>query len=233
MVVNIPQRSQAVYGYSPQRAGIGLLPFLLCSPVATAVSGFLTSSLNVPPVHLILAGAVLQVIGVGLTCSLPTTQVVDMTPQQYGFEAIMGVGFGLTVSTVLTLAPLLTDQEDLGKCSHQYYDIRLIQFSHFIFLSYFISNLKACATGLIHPSMHSGHHGRLDAGASSRWDNWPCNLVCLFHLSHKDQTKGKRIYHYIYTHLISYPIQLELIINYNLTVPPSSTITYPLNSQPS
>jgi hypothetical protein len=112
--VNIPQRSQAVYGYSPQRAGIGLLPLLLCSPVATAVSGFLTSNLNVPPVHLILAGAVLQVIGVGLTCSLPTTQIVDITPQQYGFEAIMGVGFGLTVSTVLTLAPLVTDQEDLA-----------------------------------------------------------------------------------------------------------------------
>ncbi|KAF4627477.1 hypothetical protein G7Y89_g10678 [Cudoniella acicularis] len=61
IVVNIPQRAQAVYGLSPTHAGLALLPLLLTSPFATALSGFLTSNMKVPPLYLILIGAVLQV----------------------------------------------------------------------------------------------------------------------------------------------------------------------------
>lgn len=53
-----------------------------------------------------------QVVGVGLTCSLPT-QSLRFPPQQYVFEAIMGVGFGLTLTTVLTLVPLVANSNDL------------------------------------------------------------------------------------------------------------------------
>jgi hypothetical protein len=113
IIVNIPQRAQAVYGDSPLTAGLALLPLLLCSPLATAVSGYLTSNLKVPPIYLILIGAFLQVIGVGLTCSLPTDSFVKITPQQYGYEAIMGIGFGLGLSTLLTLARLVVDERNL------------------------------------------------------------------------------------------------------------------------
>ncbi|KAI5457173.1 drug resistance transporter EmrB/QacA subfamily [Mariannaea sp. PMI_226] len=113
IVVNIPQSVQAVHGYSPQQAGIVLLPLLLSSPVATAASGFMTSNLNVPPLYIILVGSVLQIIGVGLTCSLPTTPMGKVPAQQYGFEVIMGIGFGLTASTVLTLVPLVTHPKDV------------------------------------------------------------------------------------------------------------------------
>ncbi|KAJ4419091.1 hypothetical protein N0V85_001189 [Neurospora sp. IMI 360204] len=118
IVVNIPQSLQAVYGYSPQKAGIALLPLLLLSPVATAVSGYLTSSRNAPPVYVILVGCVFQLIGVGLTCLLPTLPInkaggAHVPASQYGFEAIMGIGFGLTVSTILTLAPLVVEPADL------------------------------------------------------------------------------------------------------------------------
>ncbi|KAK3501075.1 putative MFS multidrug transporter [Neurospora crassa] len=118
IVVNIPQSLQAVYGYSPQKAGIALLPLLLLSPVATAVSGYLTSSRNIPPVYVILVGSVFQLIGVGLTCLLPTLPIkgaddAHVPASQYGFEAIMGIGFGSTLSTILTLAPLVVDATDL------------------------------------------------------------------------------------------------------------------------
>lgn len=114
IVVNIPQRAQAVNGLSPVRAGITLLPLLLTSPLATAGQGVLTSNFKVPPFYLMLIGAVLQLIGVGLTSSLPTDKR-KIAPQQYGYEVIMGLGFGLGLSTVLTLAPLVVTEVDLRK----------------------------------------------------------------------------------------------------------------------
>ncbi len=114
VVVNIPQRAQAVNGLSPVRAGIALLPLLLTSPFATAVQGVLTSNFKVPPFYLMLIGAVLQLVGVGLTSSLPTDRY-RIPPQQYGYEVIMGLGFGLGLSTVLTLAPLVVMEADLRK----------------------------------------------------------------------------------------------------------------------
>jgi hypothetical protein len=112
VVVNIPQRAQAVNELSPVRAGLALLPLLLTSPLATAVQGVLTSITKVPPLYLIVIGATLQLIGVGLTSSLPT-DINRIVPQQYGYEAIMGLGFGLGLSTVLTLAPLVVSEADL------------------------------------------------------------------------------------------------------------------------
>ena len=114
IVVNIPQRAQAVNGYSPVKAGLALLALLLSSPFATAVSGVLTSNFKVPPVYLILIGAVLQVVGVGLTISLPTNGGA-FPKQQYGFEVIMGLGFGLVLATVLTLAQLVCNEKDVGR----------------------------------------------------------------------------------------------------------------------
>lgn len=112
VVVNVPQRAQAVDGLSPVRAGLVLLPLLLTSPFAMAASGILTSNFNVPPVYLIVIGAILQLVGVGLTSSLPTT-IFKLAPQQYGYEVIMGLGFGLGLSTILILAPVVVKEIDL------------------------------------------------------------------------------------------------------------------------
>ncbi|QKX63091.1 uncharacterized protein TRUGW13939_10259 [Talaromyces rugulosus] len=112
VVVNTPQRAQAVYAFSSQHAGIALFPLLLCSPLATLVSGYATSNVRVPPVYLVISGAVIQLVGVALTCSLPSHSP-QFPPQQYVFEAIMGIGFGLTLTTILTLVPLVADSNDL------------------------------------------------------------------------------------------------------------------------
>lgn len=114
IVVNVLQRAQAVDGLSPVRAGLVLLPLLLTSLFEMAVSGILTSNFSVPPVYLIVIGAILQLIGVGLTSSLPTT-TFKIASQQYSYEVIMGLGFGLGLSTVLTMAPLVVKEIDLGK----------------------------------------------------------------------------------------------------------------------
>ncbi|KAG2002792.1 hypothetical protein GB937_009558 [Aspergillus fischeri] len=103
IVVNVLQRAQAMSGLSPLKAGLALLPFLPASPFATALSGFLTSNLKIPPFYLILTASSLQLVGVSMSCSYPTSQS-EVPPSQYGFEVIMGMGFGLGLITILTFA---------------------------------------------------------------------------------------------------------------------------------
>lgn len=123
VIVNLPQRAQTVYAYNSDRAGITLLPLLLTSPLATVVSGLLTSNGKVPPAYIVIVGAAIQVIGMGLVCSLPT-DTLTLPPKQYAFEVVMGIGFGLTLSTILTLAPLVADPKDL--CQYLRRHVRIV-----------------------------------------------------------------------------------------------------------
>ncbi|KAJ4312717.1 hypothetical protein N0V84_009779 [Fusarium piperis] len=113
MIVNIPQRAQTVYGVSPVQGGLTLLPLLLTSPLATALSGFLTGNAKVPPFYLVLVASVLQVIGIGLTCSL-STDSKSIPKAQYGYEVLMGIGFGLGLTTLLTFARVVVSQQNLS-----------------------------------------------------------------------------------------------------------------------
>ncbi|KAA8905057.1 major facilitator superfamily transporter [Sphaerosporella brunnea] len=105
-IVNLPQRFQAVNGTSASGAGVRLLPLLLCSPFASALSGFVITRLKVPPLYLIFTGGALQLIGIGLMSSIPESRR-DILIAQYGYEVIMGFGFGLGLSTLLVMVPLV------------------------------------------------------------------------------------------------------------------------------
>lgn len=111
VLINLPQRFQAVNGSSPFEAGIHLLPLLLCSPVATAVAGQLVSRFNVAPYYLMVTGASLQVLGLGLASS---AGVGDDKPM-YGYEVIMGFSFGMSLITLLIYVPLVVDRSDMGQ----------------------------------------------------------------------------------------------------------------------
>jgi hypothetical protein len=115
MVVNIPQRAQAVYGMSPSDAGIILLPMMLTSPAASVFSAYLTGNAKIPPVYPVVVAAALQVLGVGLTCSL-STDPTHMPNAQYGYEVLMGIGFGLSLATILTFARVVVSEANLRKC---------------------------------------------------------------------------------------------------------------------
>ncbi|KAF6815326.1 major facilitator superfamily transporter [Colletotrichum sojae] len=109
-LINLPQRFQAVNGLSPFRAGVHLLPFLLSSPLATAISGQLATKWDVPPFYLLLFGASMQMLGIGLASS----PAAETTRHLLGFEVIMGFGFGMTLATLLVYVPLLVDRADLA-----------------------------------------------------------------------------------------------------------------------
>lgn len=111
VIINLPQRFQAVNGLSPFDAGIHLLPLLLCSPFATAICGSLASKLNVPPFYILITGASLQLLGVGLASSVG----INGDKQMYGYEVIMGFSFGTVLVTLLMFVPLVVSREDMGK----------------------------------------------------------------------------------------------------------------------
>ncbi|KAH8695764.1 major facilitator superfamily transporter [Phaeosphaeriaceae sp. PMI808] len=112
-IINIPQRLQTVNGTSAIGAGIRLLPLLLLSPVASTAAGFFVSKLRVPPLYLLIFGASLQAIGVGLFSSIDSTDL-SIPKTQYGYQVIMGFGFGLNLSTILMMTPLVVQQKDMA-----------------------------------------------------------------------------------------------------------------------
>lgn len=110
-IFNIPQRLQTVNSTSAIDAGIRLLPLLLLSPVASATSGLLITKLKIAPLYVLILGGSLQTIGVGLYSSLPSD--LQIHPAQYGYQVIMGLGFGFNLSTILMKVPMIVDEKDI------------------------------------------------------------------------------------------------------------------------
>lgn len=115
-IITIPQRFQVVNGLGAVDAGIRMLPLLLCSPIATILASVLLSKLRLPPLYVLVAGCSLQTVGVGLFSSLNSSNL-EVPSYQYGYQVIMGCGFGLNLSTVLMMVPLVVKQQDMREIS--------------------------------------------------------------------------------------------------------------------
>lgn len=112
-IINIPQRLQTVNMTTAIGAGIRMLPLLLLlSPLATILAGILVSKLKIPPLYILVLGASLQMIGVGLFSSLGSS--TSISPAQYGYQTLMGLGFGFSLSTILMMVPLVVTERDQG-----------------------------------------------------------------------------------------------------------------------
>ena len=114
VIVNLPQRFQAVNGCTPVQAGLYLLPLLLVSPFANGISAALVSKLKTPPFYILLSGSVLQLIGVALA-GMPSAASLDLNRSIFGYEVLMGLGFGFGLSTLLVMATMVFPKDDLGK----------------------------------------------------------------------------------------------------------------------
>ena len=113
IIVNLPQRLQSLYLTSPTAAGVSLLPLLLLTPLASGVAGYL-AKFKVPPAYIVTAGSGLQLLGVGLTSSLDNDPNGwgDTRGKIYAFEVLMGMGFGLVLSSLLIMIPLVAEEKD-------------------------------------------------------------------------------------------------------------------------
>jgi len=110
ILINLPQRFQAVDGAQPFDAGIHVLPVLLSSPVGTIIASQAVTRLDVPPFYPIVFGVAAQLLGLGLASSTsPGSSAI------WGYEVILGLAFGTTLVTLLIYVPLAVKREDLGQ----------------------------------------------------------------------------------------------------------------------
>ncbi|TGO25073.1 hypothetical protein BPAE_0088g00250 [Botrytis paeoniae] len=101
VIYSLPLRFQVVNGKSPLTAGLGLLPMLGSTAIASFIGGMLNGTKNRVFLTL-LAGSGLSVIGTSSLSTLANTEYVEA--KTYGFLVFVGLGFGLTVSTVSMLS---------------------------------------------------------------------------------------------------------------------------------
>ncbi|KAL8805180.1 MAG: hypothetical protein Q9200_005536 [Gallowayella weberi] len=111
MVIDLPQKFQVVNGDSAFRAGYRLLALMMSFSLAAVVSSVLTEKKRVPPMYTLLVAASLQILGLALMTTLSTTQR-SFPPAQYGYEIIMGFGFGLSISTLIMAISIVVNQQD-------------------------------------------------------------------------------------------------------------------------
>ena len=101
--IYLPQRFQIENGLSPLSSGIHLLLVPLVCFMATGLGSGISFIINIT-YPLLVASMALQCIALGLLSTLPATATIPAT--LYGYECILGFGFGLALPTVSTIARL-------------------------------------------------------------------------------------------------------------------------------
>jgi len=112
VIYSLPLYFQVVYGKSALGAGLGLLPMLGAAAVSTMLGGLLNGKKD-RTFATIFAGSCLMLIGTGLLSTLTTDPKHEN--RAYGYEVFIGMGFGLTVSTVSQLAVFESDRRNHSK----------------------------------------------------------------------------------------------------------------------
>ncbi|KAL9588224.1 MAG: hypothetical protein Q9203_002967 [Teloschistes exilis] len=110
-IIFLPQRFQIENDLSPVDAGVKMLALLLLSAFGAGLAGFICSKKNISWYLLVLSN-VLQVIGLGLLSSIPSSETV--LARQYGYQVILGLGFGLGLSSLVIVSRVEVDDADLG-----------------------------------------------------------------------------------------------------------------------
>ena len=120
-IIQIPQRYQIVNQTSAFDSGVRMLPFILSVPFCSAFSTMASSKLRVPPIFILVAAFVFQIVGIALLSTIS----VDTPPQTYGYEAILGIGIGLNFGSVIILTPNIVRGKD--QCKPCFCSLRVYQ----------------------------------------------------------------------------------------------------------
>jgi hypothetical protein len=111
-IINLPQRSQIVYGESSIEAGIHLLPFLCLMALGSGLGGAISSKRNLTS-HSAIVSSCLILLGCGLMSTISAGHSIDHAI--YGYETIIGLGCGLMFSSVTMMVNLVSSVQDNGK----------------------------------------------------------------------------------------------------------------------
>ncbi|KAL8942172.1 MAG: hypothetical protein Q9216_001819 [Gyalolechia sp. 2 TL-2023] len=111
IIIFLPQRFQIENGLSPVDAGVKMLALLLLSAFGAGLAGFICSKKNISWYLLVLSN-VLQIIGLGLLSSVPNSETI--LARQYGYQVILGLGFGLSLSSLVIVTRVEVSDADLA-----------------------------------------------------------------------------------------------------------------------
>jgi hypothetical protein len=82
-------------------------------PIGSVIAGALMGKGRVPPCWVVMAGAVLEIIGITLLSRISTSTEIDRS--QYGFQVLAGIGTGFINAGLIILVPYIMEKRDLGE----------------------------------------------------------------------------------------------------------------------
>jgi hypothetical protein len=112
IIYSLPLRLQVVNAKTPLMAGVSLLPMLGAVAIGSTIGGAANSKKN-NTFPVLITASCLMTLGTGLMSTLSNTVIPE--PKMYGFQVLIGMGFGLTVSTVSIGAGLEADLKDTSR----------------------------------------------------------------------------------------------------------------------
>lgn len=124
MVVNLPQRFQTILRVSPLEAGVRLLPYVLGSPIGAVIANLVCSKFNLAFITMLLAGGILQVIGLPLLATLTTEP--NFPRVGYFEETLSGLGIGITFGILILEMPFTADPQDLAAATGAVIQVRFL-----------------------------------------------------------------------------------------------------------
>lgn len=112
LVLELPLRFESINGRSGIKAGVDILPFTTTIALGSAITGGLTVGGRLPPIVVLAVGSILQIVGMGLLYSVGVN--ADLPGRIYGYQVLVGLGSGLSLTTVLNIAPFIVNRRVLG-----------------------------------------------------------------------------------------------------------------------
>ena len=91
-----------------------MLALILCVAAGAGISAQLIQTLRIAPFYVLLGGAGIQTLGLGLMVSLSVVQF-NVPPVLYVYEVILGIGFGLSMGSVILMTTIVFDSRDIGE----------------------------------------------------------------------------------------------------------------------
>lgn len=111
VIIILPERFQIINQEDSLMAGVHLLPMLGACAFGSFLAGAISSKRNNTSFTLI-AAAILQLIGVGLLSTF--SEINSSLQPQYGYQAIFGLGVGLTFAAATMLTSVHVDHGNLA-----------------------------------------------------------------------------------------------------------------------
>lgn len=111
VIIILPERFQIINQEDSLMAGVHLLPMLGACAFGSFLAGAISSKRNNTS-YTLIAAALLQLIGVGLLSTF--SEINSSLQPQYGYQAIFGLGVGLTFAAATMLTSVTVDHDNLA-----------------------------------------------------------------------------------------------------------------------